>query len=99
MKSRNILVLGAGELGMPVLLNLARRAKEIKGARISVLLRASAVKSDLPAKQRDIADKLEAGLGRPFKRSEWSLPFLKAEPAKDPTNMMRKYRAAVPKAG
>lgn len=27
VKSRNILVLGAGELGMPVLLNLARRAK------------------------------------------------------------------------
>ena len=41
--SRNILVLGAGELGMPVLRNLARRAKGVAGARISVLLRAGTV--------------------------------------------------------
>ncbi len=40
VKSRNILVLGAGELGMPVLRNLARRAKDIDDAKISVLLRA-----------------------------------------------------------
>lgn len=32
VKSRNILVLGAGELGMPVLRNLARRTKDIDGA-------------------------------------------------------------------
>lgn len=56
VKSRNILVLGAGELGLPVLRNLAHRAKDIKGARISVLLRSSAVASDVPAKQRDIAE-------------------------------------------
>lgn len=56
VKSRNILVLGAGELGLPVLRNLARRAKDIKGAKISVLLRGSAVTSDVPAKQRDIAE-------------------------------------------
>lgn len=56
VKSRNILVLGAGELGMPVLRNLALRAKDIDGAKISVLLRASAVGSDAPAKQRDIAE-------------------------------------------
>lgn len=42
----------------------------------------------------EVADKLEAGLGRPFRRSEWSLPFLMEELAKDPQNMMRKYRAA-----
>ncbi len=62
VKSRNILVLGAGELGMPVLRNLARRAKEIDGARISVLLRASAVESDAPPKQRDIAEIRDAGI-------------------------------------
>lgn len=56
VKSRNVLVLGAGELGMPVLRNLARRAKAIDGAKISVLLRASAVESDVPAKQRDVAE-------------------------------------------
>ncbi|MDP9563453.1 UNVERIFIED_ORG: hypothetical protein J2740_004665 [Rhizobium nepotum] len=61
-KSRNILVLGAGELGMPVLRNLALRAKTIGGARISVLLRASAVQSDVPAKQRDIAEICDLGI-------------------------------------
>lgn len=60
--SRNILVLGAGELGMPVLRNLARRAKQIDGARISVLLRDGAVRSVDPAKQRDIAEIRDAGI-------------------------------------
>ncbi|NUL15406.1 aromatic alcohol reductase [Agrobacterium tumefaciens] len=62
VKSRNILVLGAGELGMPVLRNLARRAKDVEGAKISVLLRAGAVESDVPAKQRDIAEIRELGI-------------------------------------
>lgn len=54
--SQNILVLGAGELGLPVLRNLARRAKSVDGAKISVLLRASAVDSAEPGKQRDVAE-------------------------------------------
>ncbi len=62
VKSRNILVLGAGELGMPVLRNLVRRAKGIDGAKISVLLRESAVESGDPSKQRDIAEIREAGI-------------------------------------
>lgn len=62
LKSRNILVLGAGELGMPVLRNLARRAERIDGAKISVLLRASAVESDVPAKQRDVAEIRNLGI-------------------------------------
>lgn len=53
--SQNILVLGAGELGLPVLRNLARRTKGVDGAKISVLLRASAVESSAPGKQQDIA--------------------------------------------
>lgn len=62
VKSRNILVLGAGELGMPVLRNLARRAKTIDGASISVLLRASAVTSDEPSKKRDIKEIRDLGI-------------------------------------
>ncbi|MEN1995321.1 aromatic alcohol reductase [Stenotrophomonas bentonitica] len=62
VKSRNILVLGAGELGMPVLRNLARRAREIDEARISVLLRASAIESGDPSKQRDISEIRQAGI-------------------------------------
>ncbi|UKJ76880.1 aromatic alcohol reductase [Azospirillum brasilense] len=62
VKSRNILVLGAGELGMPVLRNLARRARNVDGATISVLLRASAVASDEPAKKRDIGEIRDLGI-------------------------------------
>jgi hypothetical protein len=62
VKSRNILVLGAGELGMPVLRNLARRAKGVDGAKISVLLRHSAVVSDDPGKKRDIAEIRDRGI-------------------------------------
>jgi len=62
VKSRDILVLGAGELGMPVLRNLARRAKTIEGAKISVLLRRSAVESDAPAKRRDIDEIRHLGI-------------------------------------
>lgn len=60
--SRNILVLGAGELGLPVLRNLARRAKSVAGSKISVLLRASAVDSSASAKQRDIAEIRSLGI-------------------------------------
>ncbi|TDB28398.1 aromatic alcohol reductase [Stenotrophomonas sp. ATCM1_4] len=60
--SQNILVLGAGELGLPVLRNLARRAKSVAGAKISVLLRASAVESSVPAKHRDIAEIRSLGI-------------------------------------
>lgn len=60
--SQNILVLGAGELGLPVLRNLARQAKNVDGAKISVLLRASAVESSEPAKQQDIAEIRSLGI-------------------------------------
>jgi len=60
--SQNILVLGAGELGRPVLRSLAHRAKDIDGVKISVLLRASAVESSAPGKQRDIAEIRDLGI-------------------------------------
>lgn len=60
--SRNILVLGAGELGMAVLRHLERRAKTVEGAKISVLLRESAVESGAPSKQRDIEEIRAAGI-------------------------------------
>ncbi|CAO3383045.1 Putative oxidoreductase [Azospirillum argentinense] len=55
-------MLGAGELGMPVLRNLARRARSVDGATISVLLRASAAASDEPAKKRDIGEIRDLGI-------------------------------------
>ena len=60
--SQNILVLGAGELGIPVLRNLAQRAKDVDGAKISVLLRASAVESSTPGKRQDIAEIRDLGI-------------------------------------
>jgi hypothetical protein len=42
----------------------------------------------------EVADKLEAVLGRSFSRSEWTERFLMEELGRDPQNMMRKYRAA-----
>lgn len=60
--SQNILVLGAGELGLPVLRNLAHRAKDVEGTKISVLLRASAVESNSPEKRNDIAEIRSLGI-------------------------------------
>jgi hypothetical protein len=40
-----------------------------------------------------VADKLQAALGQPFSRSAWSEEYLLGELARDPHNMMRKYRA------
>jgi len=60
--SRDILVIGAGELGMPVLRNVVRRAQGVGDSSVSVLLRASAVESTSPQKQRDVAELRELGV-------------------------------------
>ncbi|MDR6296065.1 aromatic alcohol reductase [Pantoea dispersa] len=60
--SGNILVLGAGELGLPVLRNLALRAKDVEGAKISVLLRESTITSDQPGKQLVITEIRNLGI-------------------------------------
>jgi hypothetical protein len=61
-EAQSILVIGAGELGMPVLRNLARKAKDHQGTTISVLLRAATVESTDPAKQRDVYEIRELGI-------------------------------------
>lgn len=58
---QSILVLGAGELGLPVLRNLARVAKRVHGSKISVLLRESTISTQVPEKKLEI-DELR-GLG------------------------------------
>ena len=60
--SENILVLGAGELGLPVLRNLALRAKDVEGTKISVLLRESTVTSDEPVKKLVITEIRNLGI-------------------------------------
>jgi len=54
LSPQSILVLGAGELGLPVLRNLARVAKRAPGCRISVLLRDSTINTQEPAKKTEI---------------------------------------------
>ncbi|WP_426766967.1 NmrA family NAD(P)-binding protein [Pseudarthrobacter sp. 1G09] len=61
-RSRDILIIGAGELGMPVLRNVARRARDVDGSSVSVLLRASAIESVATDKQRDLAELRNLGV-------------------------------------
>ncbi|MDF2046040.1 aromatic alcohol reductase [Microbacterium sp. Kw_RZR3] len=61
-QSRRILVIGAGELGMPVLRNVARRATAVEGSSIDVLLRSTTTESPAPAKQRDLAEIRQLGI-------------------------------------
>jgi NmrA-like family len=61
-ENTSILVLGAGELGMAVLRNIARRAALIPGTTLAVLLRTSTIASDDPSKQRDIAELRSLGV-------------------------------------
>ena len=51
---QSILVLGAGELGLAVLRNLAQMAKRTPGSKISVLLRASTINTQVPEKKVEI---------------------------------------------
>lgn len=61
--SRKILVIGAGELGMPVLRNVVRRSAEVSGSVVDVLLRETTIDSTLPTKQRDLAEIRDLGIG------------------------------------
>ncbi|WP_341940321.1 aromatic alcohol reductase [Microbacterium sp. LWH10-1.2] len=61
--SRRILVIGAGELGMPVLRNVARRAAAVPGSSVDVLLRPRTIESTVTAKQRDVAEIRSLGIG------------------------------------
>ncbi|MEJ8317921.1 aromatic alcohol reductase [Pseudomonas oryzihabitans] len=60
--TQSILVLGAGELGLPVLRNLARLAKEKPGSKVSVLLRQSTLDSQDAGKKREIEELRALGI-------------------------------------
>ncbi|MBF8776933.1 aromatic alcohol reductase [Pseudomonas fulva] len=61
LSPQSILVLGAGELGLPVLRNLVRVAERAPGSQISVLLREKTINTQVPEKKAEI-DELR-GLG------------------------------------
>src|ERR1700722_10277445 len=62
MNDTSILVLGAGELGMSVLRNLARHADSSAGTTVTVLLRLSSINPEAPGKQRDLAELRSLGV-------------------------------------
>ena len=59
---QSILVLGAGELGLPVLRNLAQVAKRAPGSKVSVLLRKSTINTQEPAKKAEIDELRSLGI-------------------------------------
>lgn len=62
MDSTSILVLGAGELGMAVLRQVAQRATQLPNAPVTVLLRPSALASEDPDKQQHLAELRSLGV-------------------------------------
>lgn len=58
MENKSVLVLGAGELGLPVIRNLAQKAKK-NNTTITVLLRKATIESEEFEKKRNI-DELKA---------------------------------------
>ncbi|PWN58144.1 aromatic alcohol reductase [Chryseobacterium viscerum] len=62
MKNISILVLGAGELGMPVIRNLSKKAKNYSNIRVTVLLRESTINSEDADKKKNITELKELGV-------------------------------------
>ncbi|HAB03758.1 MAG TPA: aromatic alcohol reductase [Pseudomonas sp.] len=61
---QSILVLGAGELGLPVLRNLAKVAQRVPGSQVSVLLREATIHSQDAAKRAEIDELRGLGIHR-----------------------------------
>ncbi|MDR6236551.1 aromatic alcohol reductase [Pseudomonas oryzihabitans] len=60
--TQSILVLGAGELGLPVLRNLVRLSRQRPGSKVSVLLRESTINSQAPAKKSEMDELRHLGV-------------------------------------
>lgn len=62
MENTSILILGAGELGMPVIRNIAKKAKEYNNVKVTVLLREATINSDDEDKKKNVAEIRELGV-------------------------------------
>jgi len=60
--NQSILVLGAGELGLQVLRNLARKVGDSNGSTLSVMLRDATIRSNKPEKQNEVAELQSLGI-------------------------------------
>ncbi|MGN8055077.1 aromatic alcohol reductase [Pedobacter sp. 22163] len=54
MENKAILILGAGELGMPVIRNIAHESKKYNNVKVTVLLRGTTIESDDEEKKRNV---------------------------------------------
>lgn len=62
MEKTSILVLGAGELGMPVIRNIANKAKDFNNVSVTVLLREATINSEDEKKQKIVTEIRELGV-------------------------------------
>lgn len=60
--NQSILVLGAGELGLQVIRNLARKVIDSEGSTLSVMLRDATIHSDIPEKLKEVAELRSLGI-------------------------------------
>lgn len=62
MENTLILILGAGELGMPVIRNMAKKAKKYNNVTVTVLLREATINSEDPDKKSNVTEIRELGV-------------------------------------
>ncbi|MGI9580180.1 aromatic alcohol reductase [Chryseobacterium sp. RRHN12] len=62
MENTSILILGAGELGMPVIRNMAKKAKKYNNVTVTVLLREATINSEDPDKKSNVKEIRELGV-------------------------------------
>lgn len=62
MNNTSILVLGAGELGMPVIRQLAKKAKKYSNTKVTVLLREATINTEDINKKKNITELKELGV-------------------------------------
>ncbi|MFS4429585.1 aromatic alcohol reductase [Chryseobacterium sp. S90] len=62
MENKSILILGAGELGMLVIRNIAKKAKNYINVRVTVLLREATIHSEDENKKKNITEIKELGV-------------------------------------
>lgn len=62
MENKSILILGAGELGMPVIRNIAKKSKNYTNVKVTVLLREETIHSEDENKKKNITEIRELGV-------------------------------------
>ncbi|WP_262908197.1 NmrA family NAD(P)-binding protein [Epilithonimonas sp. JDS] len=62
MENTSVLILGAGELGMPIIRNISKKAKNYNNITVTVLLREATINSEDPDKKKNVREIRELGV-------------------------------------